>query len=125
MSRSVSAILGVLAIVATPASAGPLRFERLSETRFTVEHNSWAASGEISDYNGALKRAASICRAAGYEYVEILGRSRAPSSYSTAVEFTVHHESGEGRVNCAAQADAKQFEQAKKKLAKIDAEKKK
>ena len=124
MSRSVSAILGALALVAVPASAGPLRFERLSETRFTVEHNSWAANGEISDYRGAVQRAASICRAAGYEYVEMLGRSRTPSGYSTAVEFTVHHESGEGRVNCAAQADAKQFEQAKKKLAKMDAKKK-
>jgi hypothetical protein len=40
MSRSATAILGVLAIVAAPASAGPLRFERVSETRFTVEHNS-------------------------------------------------------------------------------------
>jgi hypothetical protein len=81
-------------------------------------------SGEISDYRGALQRAASICRAAGYEYVEILGRARTPSSYSTAVEFTVHHESGEGRVNCAAQANTKQFEQAKKKLAEMDAKKK-
>ena len=123
MSRPVQALLVALVLAAAPASAGPLRFERLSETRFTVEHNSWAASGEISDYRGAVQRAASICRAAGYEYVEILGRSRTPSASSTAVEFTVHHESGEGRVNCAAQADAKQFEQAKKKLAKMDAKK--
>jgi hypothetical protein len=35
----------------------------------------------------------------------------------------VHHEGGEGRVNCAAQANAKQFEQAKKTLAKMDAKK--
>ena len=124
MSRSVSAILGALALVAVPASAGPLRFERLSETRFTVEHNSWAADGEISDYRGALKRAASICRAAGYEYVEVLGRSRTESGFSTAVEFTVHHETGEGRVNCAANADTKLYDQAKKKLAQMDAKKK-
>lgn len=124
MSRSVSAILGALALVAVPASAGPLRFERLSETRFTVEHNSWAADGEISDARGALQRAASICRAAGYEYVEVLGRSRTESGFSAAIEFTVHHESGKDRVNCAAQADTKLYEQAKKKLAKLDAKKK-
>ena len=124
MSRPVKAILGILVLAAAPAIAGPLRFERLSETRFTVEHNSWAANGEVSEYQGALKRAASICRAAGYEFVEILGRYRTESGYSTAVEFTVHHESGKDRVNCAAQADTKFFEQAKKKLAEMDAKKK-
>ena len=124
MSRPVKAILVALVLAAAPASAGPLRFERLSETRFTVEHNSWGANGEVSDYQGALKRAASICRAAGYEYVEVLGRFRTESGYSTAIEFTVHHESGKDRVNCAAQADTKFFEQAKKKLAEMAAKKK-
>jgi hypothetical protein len=124
MSRPVKALLVALALVATPAVAGPLRLERLSENRFTVEHNSWAANGEISDYRGALKRAASVCSAAGYKYVEVLGRYRTESGFSTAIEFTVHHESGENRVNCAANADTKLFEQAKKKLAEIDAKKK-
>ena len=125
MSRPVIAILGALVLAAAPASAGPLRFERLSETKFTVEHNSWGANGEVSDYRGALKRAASICRAAGYEYVEVLGRSRTESGFSEAVEFTVHHETGKDRINCAAQADTKLFEQAKKKLAEMEAKKKK
>ena len=124
MSRPVRAILVALVLAAAPAIAGPLRFERLSENRFTVEHNSWGANGAVSDYQGALKRAASICRAAGYEYVEVLGRYRTESGFSTAVEFTVHHESGKDRVNCAAQADTKFFEQAKKKLAEMDAKKK-
>jgi hypothetical protein len=125
MSRPLKAILVVLVLAAAPASAGPLRFERLSENRFVVEHNSWGANGEVSDYQGALKRAASICRAAGYEFVEVLGRSRTESGFSEAVEFTVHHETGKDRMNCAAQADTKFFEQAKKKLAEMEAKKKK
>ena len=124
MSRPVIAMLVAL-VLAAPAIAGPLRFERLSETKFTVEHNSWGANGEVSDYQGALKRAASICRAAGYEFVEVLGRARTESGFSEAVEFTVHHETGKDRINCAAQADTKFFEQAKKKLAEMEAKKKK
>ncbi len=123
MSRPVKAFLVALILVSAPASAGPLRFQRLSENRFLVEHYSWS-SGDAAAYRGALQRAASICRAAGYEYVDVLNRTNSPNYNNATVEFTVHHESSEGRVNCAAEADQKQFEQAKKKLAKMDAKKK-
>jgi hypothetical protein len=71
---------------------------------FLGEHYSWS-SGDAAAYRGALQRAASICMAAGYEYVEILDRVNSPNYNNATLEFTVHHESGAARVKCAAEAD--------------------
>ena len=119
--KTLSAI-ALLLLLAPTASHAVITFTQLSEDTFVVSHRIKVIGSRAKAMKLVHTKAASLCVAAGYSHLEVLDtESQAGNQYEDAnasVTVRLHHEAGEGRLDCETNADPEYVQQASEKLAK-------
>lgn len=105
--------------VASPAHA-VITFEQLDQNTFTVSHKVKGIGSRGKATKLVHTKAASLCRAAGYSFYEILGNHSTSAGYYQKANATLtvrlHHEDGPNRIACEPGADAEYVNEARAKL---------
>jgi hypothetical protein len=119
--KAVLGVVLVLAFVASAASA-TITFDQLDDDIFVISHRVKIIGSRGQAMRLAYEKVASVCVAAGFTHYKILEEdSQASQQYESAnasVRAQFFFADGEGRIDCARNANAEYVAQAKKKLEK-------
>ena len=118
--RVVVAVLAVLSF--SIVANATMTLQQLDENTFSVSHKVKCIGGRGQAMELVYEKAASLCIAAGYSYMELFGQeSNAPGYYRSAnATLTVKffHLEGRERIACRPKATDEYIKQAKNKLKK-------
>lgn len=115
-------VIVAVALAVPQLASAVLTFEQLDANTFTVSHQVKAFGGRGQAMELVYEKAASLCIAAGYSYMEVMeqeshagGGWEAPNA---TVTVKLYHERGDDRIACEMKSSREYIAQAKKKLDK-------
>jgi hypothetical protein len=99
-----------------------MTFQQLDENTFSVSHKVKWIGGRGQAMELVYEKAASLCIAAGYSYMELFGQESNASGYYQSANATLtvkfFHQEGRERIACRPKASDEYIKQAKNKLKK-------
>lgn len=114
-------ILVGIALAVPQAALAVLTFEQLDANTFSVSHQVKGFGGRGQAMELVYEKAASLCVAAGYKYMEVIGQEShaggAWQSPNATVTIKFFSEGGGERIGCELKASDEYVIQATKKLA--------
>lgn len=122
VTRRLVLVALVLAILAPSSAIAVITFTQLDSDTFTVSHRikGFGSRGKAMDL--VYEKAASLCIAAGFTHMEILGQESVAAGggqqANASVRVQFFFEDGEDRVLCEVSASPTYTEDARKKLKK-------